>query len=141
MSYCDIDDLKEQIPEDELIGLSDDSGAGIVDVSVTARAISDADAVIDAYCQDRYTVPLGPVPAMIRRISVDIAIYNFYSRRGDAAPEIRKDRHKEAIRFLEKVSAGKIRLGAATPAQVNTSGGVDIDSNGRIFSRSKMSGF
>lgn len=141
MSYCELADLEEQISEDELIALSDDAGAGIVDVSVTARAIADADAVVDAYCQDRYTVPLTPVPAMIRRLAVDIAIYNFYSRRDDTAPEIRKDRYKEAIRFLEKVSKGEIGLGAATPAPVNTSGGVDIDSNDRIFSRSDMDGF
>ncbi len=141
MSYCALADLQEQISEDELIGLSDDDAAGVVDDSVITRAIADADAVVDAYCQDRYTVPLTPVPAMIRRISVDIAIYNLYSRRGDSAPDVRQDRYKEAVRFLEKVSAGKIGLGAATPAPVNTSGGVDIDSNDRIFSRSKMAGF
>ena len=141
MSYCDIDDLQEQISEDELIGLSDDAAAGAVDDDVISRAIADADAVVDVYCHERYTVPLTPVPAMIRRVSVDIAIYNLYSRRDDSAPETRQDRYKEALRFLEKVAAGKIGLGVATPAPADTPDSIDLASNTRIFTRDKMDGF
>jgi len=141
MPYCDLDDLQEQISENALIGLSDDDAVGVVDDSVISRAIADADTVIDAHCQGRYTVPLTPVSDMIRSVSVDIAIYNLYSRRDDLAPEIRKDRYKEAMRFLEKVSAGKIGLGAATPAPSNTIGSVEITNADRIFSREKMNGF
>jgi len=140
MPYCTQDDILEQIDEAVLIQLTDPLGAAIDD-DVVSRAIEDADATIDSYCQDRYSVPLDPVPAKARQISVDIAIYNLYSRRGDTAPEVRKDRHKEAIRWLEKVNKGDIKLGAATPASINTSGSVNISSNDRIFDREKMSGF
>jgi len=140
MAYSVQDDILDQLDEDALIQLTDPDGVAIDDDKVT-RAIADADATIDAYCQGRYTVPLSPVPAKIRQISVDIAIYNLYSRRDDTAPDIRIERHKEAIRFLEKVSEGKINLGAATPAATNTRDTVDITSNERIFDRDKMSGF
>lgn len=140
MAYSTQDDILEQIDEAVLIQLTDPDGAAI-DADVVTRAIEDADATIDSYCQGRYTVPLSPVPDKIRQISVDIAIYNLFSRRGDAAPEVRKDRHKEAVRFLERVSDGKIKLGAATPAQSNTPDTVNISSNDRIFDRDKMSGF
>jgi len=140
MPYSIQDDILEQIDESILIRLTDPSGAAIDDGVVT-RAIEDADATIDSYCQGRYTVPLSPVPDKIRQVSVDIAMYNLFSRRGDAAPEVRKDRHKEAIRFLERVADGKITLGAATPAQSNTPDTVNISSNDRIFDRDKMSGF
>jgi len=140
MPYSIQDDILEQIDESILIQLTDPDGAAI-DEDVVTRAIEDADATIDSYCQGRYTVPLSPVPDKIRQISVDIAMYNLFSRRGDAAPEVRKDRHKEAIRFLERVSDGKITLGAATPAQSNTPDTVNISSNDRIFDRDKMSGF
>ncbi len=112
-----------------------------IDEAIVTRATADADATIDAYCQGRYTVPLSPVPPKIRQVSVDIAIYNLYSRRDDTAPEIRKDRYKEAIRFLEKVAEGKIELGAATPVPTTSGNAVDIDNEDRIFSRTKMSGF
>jgi phage gp36-like protein len=140
MAYSDQDDILEQIDEAVLIQLTDPSGTAI-DEDVVSRAIEDADATIDSYCQGRYTAPLNPAPAKVRQISVDIAIYNLFSRRADTAPDVRKDRYKEAIRWLEKVNKGDISLGAATPAATNTRDTVDISSNDRIFDRDKMSGF
>lgn len=141
MAYCTQDDILDQLDEAVLIQLTDDAGVGAADADKVIKAIEDADATIDAYCQGRYTIPLSPVPNKIRQVSADIAIYNLFSRRGDAAPETRKDRHKEAIRFLEKVSEGRIKLGAATPAPSNTPDTVNISSKTRIFDRDKMSGF
>lgn len=141
MAYCVQTDIVNQLDTTTLIQLTDDAGAGAVDATVVTRAIADADATIDAYCQGRYTVPLSPVPVKIRQVSVDIAIYNLFSRRDDTAPETRKDRHKEAIRFLERVADGKIDLGAATPAPATTGNAVDIANEDRIFTRTKMTGF
>jgi len=141
MAYSTKDDVLDQLDEETLIQLTDDDNAGLVDNDKVTRAIADADATVDAYCQGRYTVPLDPVPNKIRQVSVDIAIYNLYSRRDDTAPETRKDRHKEAIRFLEKVADGKIDLGTATPAPETTGNAADIDYNERIFSRDKLKGF
>jgi phage gp36-like protein len=141
MTYSIQSDIVDQLDEDSLIQLTDDEDAGEVNEGRVAKAIADADATINAYCQGIYMIPLDPVPDKIRQISVDIAIYNLFSRRGDTAPDIRIERHKEAIRFLEKVADGRISLGAATPAPVNTRDTVNILSNDRIFDRSKMSGF
>lgn len=142
MAYSDQDDILEQLEEAVLIGLTDDANTKKIDDAKVTRAIVDADATIDSYCQGRYTIPLSPAPDKIRQVSVDIAIYNLYSRRDDTCPEMRKDRYKDAIRFLEKVAEGKkIALGASTPAAVNTGNSVDIDYNDRIFTRDKMSGF
>ncbi len=141
MAYCIQDDILNQLEESALIELTDDENTGAVVDAVVARAITDADATIDAYCQGRYSVPLSPVPEKIRQVSVDIAIYNLYSRRGDVVPEVRKDRYREAVRFLEKVAEGKITLGAATPGPTNTENTVSIDGSDRIFTRDKMAGF
>lgn len=140
MSYSEKSDILEQLDEDILIQLTDDNDAGIVDDDVVTRAIADADATIDVYCQGRYTVPLNPVPDKIRQTSVNIAIYNLYARR-KGAPEDRKDRYKDEIRFLEKVAKDEIKLGTATPAPTDTGGSVDIDQSDRIFTRDKMKGF
>jgi phage gp36-like protein len=141
VAYCTIDDIRDQLDEQKLIQLTDDDQSGAVDEAHVTKAITDADATVDAYCQRRYTVPLTPVPAKINAIGVDLAIYNLYSRRDDTIPDLRKDRQKEAIRFLEKVSEGKIELGASTPAPTNTGNTADITYNDRIFTRSKMRGF
>jgi len=141
MSYSAKADILNQLDEPTLIELTDDAGAGEVDDDIVTRAIADADATIDAYCQGRYEVPLDATPDKIRQISVDIAIYNLYSRRDDTAPDTRKDRYKDAIRFLEKVAGGEIELGAATPAPSTTGNEADIAYNDRIFDRDKMEGW
>ena len=141
MAYCTIDDIRDQLDEKKLVQLTDDNQTGAVDEDRVTKAVTDADATIDAYCQSRYTVPLTPVPAKINAVSVDLAVYNLYSRRDDTIPELRKDRYKESIRFLEKVSEGKIELGAAAPARTNTGNTVDITYNDRIFTRTKMREF
>ena len=141
MAYCTQDDILQQLDENVLVQLTDDQGLGSVNSAVVTRAIMDADAAIDAYCQGHYNVPLDPVPEMIRKLSVDISIYNLYSRRADSVPENRLERYKNAIRFLEKVAAGQITLGASTPAPESTGNSVDIDQNDRIFTRDKLGGF
>ncbi|PKN35648.1 MAG: DUF1320 domain-containing protein [Deltaproteobacteria bacterium HGW-Deltaproteobacteria-19] len=118
MAYSTQTDIEEQVSQAELIELTDDTGAGSVDTSAVARAIADADAEIDGYCGARYTVPFSPAPAMIRKLSVDIAVYNLFSRRSNLKmPEDRQKRYDNAVRFLRDVSRGLISLGADAPAE------------------------
>ena len=139
--YSTLTDMTEQIPEEELIALTDDADTGSVDTSVTDRAVADADSEIDGYCGRRYGVPLSPVPTIIRKFSVDIAIYNLFSRR-QGAPEDRRTRYKDAVKFLENVARGLISLGAddpdATPSDAQKP---KISFSDRIFSRDKMQGY
>ncbi|MFA5753990.1 MAG: DUF1320 domain-containing protein [Patescibacteria group bacterium] len=138
MSYCATDNIKDRIGENALIQLTDDLGDGVVNEDIANAAITEADATIDAYCQKYYTVPLSPVPAKITELSVDIAVYNLYSRRDLALPDIRKDRYNAAIKFLEKVAEGKIELGSSSVSPANASNDVDIESGTRKFTRTKM---
>ena len=112
MAYSTKSDILDQLDEVSLIQLTDDVGTGAVDDEKVEKAISAADAKINAYCQNRYSIPLTPVTGVIVDMSVDIAIYRLYSRRADTIPEIRKDNYKDAIRFLERVSDGKVELGS-----------------------------
>ena len=118
MAYSTQTDLEEQISQADLIELTDDAGSGSVDTSALARAIADADAEIDSYCGSRYTMPFSPVPVIIRKCSVDMAIYHLLSRRAiDKLPEERLKRYDNAIRFLRDVSRGLISLGADAPGE------------------------
>ena len=110
MAYCTLDDLQEKVSEDVLIELTDDEDAGSIDTSRTDRAISDAESEIDAYCAGRYKVPLDPVPGIIRKFCVDIAVYNLFQRRSGATDERQRD-YKNAIAFMQNVAAGKASLG------------------------------
>ena len=137
--YCTLDDIKEQISEDELIQLSDDENTGTVDTAAIDRAIADADAEINGYCVERYTVPFDPVPDLIRKYCVDISIYNLLSRR-QGADEDRLARYKNAIRFLEKVAKGIVSLGVNAPAETSQDTvSVTTSKSDRIFSTGRAS--
>lgn len=141
MSYCTQDDILEQLDEDVLIQLTDDDNVGVVDDDVVTRAIADADALIDSYCGTRCPVPFSTVPDIIRKLSVEIAIYHLYGRRR-GAPEDRQKRYDDAVKFLENVSKKLVSLGADDPdAPPSDTNKPDIESNTRIFTRDKMSGF
>jgi len=141
VAYSAEADILEQLDEDILIQLTDDVDAGVVDDDAVTRAIADADSEIDAYCGKRYSVPFSTVPPRVRKLSVDIAIYDLYARR-KGAPEDRKTRYENAIRFLKDVAKGVATLGEddpdGSPAEANTP---DIDQSDRIFTRDKMKGF
>lgn len=141
MAYATLEDLLDQISEQDLTDLTDDTGAGAIDQDKVARAIADADAEIDAYCGVRHLVPLSPVPAVIRKLSVDLALYNLFARRG-IVPEDRKDRRDQALIFLRLVGSGKVTLGAddpdSTPSQADDP---VVSCQDRVFSRTSLKGW
>jgi len=110
MAYCTEDDIKKQLPENKLIELTDDDGDGVVDTGVVDKAIADADAEIDTYLSGRYTVPLSPAPAIVNKVSVDISIWNLFSRR-QVADEVAKERYRAAVDLLKLIAKGDVSLG------------------------------
>ena len=142
MPYATQADIEAQLSLDELVQLTDDEGLGEVNYGRITRAISDADEEIDGYLQSRMAVPISPAPGIIRKTSVDISIYNLFSRRGDVIPEIRKDRYDNAVKFLVKVAEGKIGLGAQDPAgNPPDVSGVSYTGPGQVFTSDKLGRF
>ncbi|MCL4514146.1 MAG: DUF1320 domain-containing protein [Firmicutes bacterium] len=141
--YCIVDDLLKKIPQAVLVKLTDDAGTGAIDQTKVDDAMIDAANEIDSYCRSRYPVPFNPVPGIIKKLALDIALYNLFSRRGfeEGSPDkIIADRYKAAIELLEKIARGLVSLGdsgnAPPPPQ-----GVDISNPPRRFSRPKLEGF
>ncbi len=78
-------------------------------------AIAYAGQLIDGYLRGRYTVPLQPVPELVKRLAVDLAVFHLYSRRFELdMPQTMVDRRKEIIRLLEQIQQGKVLLGIET---------------------------
>lgn len=141
MPYCTLADLKNQADESILIQLTDDEDTGEVVTSVTDQAIADAGAEIDGYCGQRYDLPFDPVPVLVRKMAVDIALYNLHGRRPDSLPEERADRYKQAVAFLRDVAKGTATLGVNDPSDPEDSNAPRIVSATRIFSRNSMRGW
>lgn len=140
MAYCTQADILKQITEDQLIQLTDDSDAGVVDTAIVADAIAAADAIIDGYCAQRYTVPFGTTPSIINEISVTVALYKLFTRRAHAMPDLRKEQYDNVIKMLKDIEAGRISLGVPAPTS-NPDRKGEYDGNDRLFTRDDMKGF
>lgn len=134
MAYCTQTDLLNLIAEDQLAGLTAETGE-TPDSDIVSDAITQADAEIDSYLGVRYSLPLSSTPEVIKNLSVDITIYNLYCRR-DLCPDIRLKRYQAAIRWLENLAKGLVELnidGVEVSAGAQTT--MDVDCQDRVFSR------
>ncbi len=147
--YCTLDDLKGQVSEGVIITLTDDEGNGPATLAEATpemivridKAIENAASEINGYCQARYPVPFNPVPDFVRKLAIDVALYNLFSRRGyneDSADKQIYDRYKTAVKTLENIAKGLVTLGVPQPTPSTE---VEISSSPRIFSRTKMEAF
>jgi phage gp36-like protein len=142
MGYCTLADVKKYIPEAAIIQLTDDDDTGEINETNVTEAIAAADAEIDAYCAGRYTVPFETAPDQIKKLSVDIAIYNLYKRKVETIPEAKKDSYNNATRMLKDLSTGKASLLVGTEEVADT-GGPECTktADDRIFSKEKLDNF
>ena len=116
MPYCTLNDIKDQIPEANIIQLTDDEGLDEVNQERVDKAISVAGSVIDGYLRGRYSLPLENVPELIKTIAIDIAVYKLYERRLELEmPETMVNRYKNAVKTLEQIQKGIIKLGIESP--------------------------
>jgi phage gp36-like protein len=136
MAYSTPEDIELAISKVAVTRLSDDRAQAPND-AVVARAIADADALIDSYVSTGgYVVPFpsdsGPVP--IRKCSVDIAVYNLYARNAEemGTENVRRRNYENAIAFLQKIAEGSARLNAEMVTSEST-GAIRFVAGKRIF--------
>ncbi|MDL2320768.1 DUF1320 domain-containing protein [Desulfosarcina sp. OttesenSCG-928-B08] len=135
MAYSSLVAIQDKLPDDTLLRLTDDENGNVIVIDRINSAISWADGWIDAYIGKRHTLPLKTVPMVLESISVDLAIYRLYLRRGNV-PEDIEFAYKEAISFLKDVSTGKASLGEEDPDGTPASSEAPrITSDRRLFSR------
>lgn len=131
MSYATKQDMINRFGAEELIQLTDESGAGDIDDDMLDRAFADADADINGYLAGRYAVPLANTPPVVTRLACEIARYHLYNK---AAPETVAQRYKDAIRTLEGIAKGLIGIGLdALGAPIAPSGAPEFNAPERVF--------
>jgi phage gp36-like protein len=141
-AYCTLDDIKKTLPEAAIIQLTDDDDLGYLDEIKVNEAIAAADAEIDTYCAARYTVPFETAPAQIKKLSIDIAIYNLYKRKVETVPEAKKDSYNNAVRMLKDISAGKAALMVGTEEVADLGGPESTTSvDDKIFTKTRLDNF
>lgn len=144
MAYCTQADISMILNSSTLIALTDQDDPPVtIDATVVAWAITSADNLINSSLAGSYTVPLATTPALVKDISVDLAIYNLYARRPETGmvPDLMVTRYKDRLKQLNQIVEGVIAfpdLVTGTPAG---SYKVNKSSTDRIFSSSFMDNY
>jgi phage gp36-like protein len=121
MPYCtQADIINLELPEKDLILLTDDPGLGSVTTAMVTAAIAKADAEIDAYCQSSYTVPFGTVPTIVTGWSATLSAFNLYRNR--PKPTTLVDRYNKVMSWLSAVAKGERAIPGVTESSYSQPG-------------------
>lgn len=113
MAYSTQADVINQLPEEHVGHLTNDTDGNSINSTVLSSAIEFADSLIDSYLRGKHSVPFTTAPPLIKHISVDLAVWRLYSRRN--IPWLDEDTsynyiRKEAIKQLEEIRKGVILI-------------------------------
>jgi len=97
------------LPEEVLIALTDDEGAGSVNANRAEASVISAGAVVDAALSKLYDVPFASPPELVKKLTRDLAVHELYARAGSLPDEV-KSAHDEALELLGKVASGTFNL-------------------------------
>lgn len=142
MGYCELEDIEKYLDPDQVMDLSDDDNDEVPDPAVIAEVIAAADADLDSYLGNRYTVPFSPpVPVIVRKLSARMAIHYLYLRRKEAMiPDKWVDDYNNLLEMLREIARGEISIGVpsvGTVTDVSYSKGKDE----ATFTFEKLKGF
>lgn len=140
--YATLQDMQDVFGQAELIKLTDRDRRGEIDQVVVGKSLARAASEIDSYIGGRYALPLTPsiVPEALRDRCCDIARYKLCGSGGVQLTDDIRLRYEDAIRYLEKVASGVIRLGPGEAGSARTNNAARFVSGGRQFGRDKTHG-
>ena len=144
MSYATVQDMINRYPNRDLVQLTnEDPTATTVNNAPITQALADASAEIDGYIEGRFTLPLIDPPAVLNRLTTDIAMYRMQSLRPLHDLEDARKRYEDAVAMLAKVGAGELTLGLSADGQEPPIAGVveSVQGPNRVFTRKKMRGY
>lgn len=140
MTYATQSDMEERFGSTELAQRTDRAAGVVIDATVLARALADADAEINGYLATRYTLPLPSTPVVLVRMACDLARYRLFD---DGVPETVRVRYQDAVSLLKRLSSGEVQLAGIAPvAAVGGAGNaVATHTPDRVFGRSQLAGY
>ncbi|MFZ4221394.1 gp436 family protein [Enterobacter ludwigii] len=111
MGYATYQDMVDYFGEREVRLISDRGNTGTANIIVIEDGLRTADGEIDSFIAGRYSLPLRETPRVLVGIACDIARYRLTGTERIESSVV-LERYRMAIRYLEKVAAGSVTLGA-----------------------------
>ena len=147
MAYIALQDLLDELGEDILVQLTDDSDTGEISEAVIAKAIASAEGTFESYIRTRYSLPV-PATQLVKSRILDLAVYQLYRKRAtfdDGVFKVKKTAYDETISLLRDIQKGLAALDvpAAEETIESPASGDEILTNkfNTKFSDTKLSGF
>ena len=136
-------DLKNTLPEERLIDLTDDERLGQANMDRVNECIRDACAEFDSYAGVKYSVPIAAATDEVKRVCKKLWICHMYERRPGNIPEDIRLLREQMTRTLRDISDGKKTLGIDPPPAAPATGSPETNKteNDRVFTRDKLKGF
>ena len=103
--YATPEDIRARYKEVYLI-LAGKDAEGRPDTAAVEQALAEAASEIDAILGTRFAVPVSPVPPVLRRIAVDLAV-GALPRTGATEASMYERRARDARDLLDKLAAGE----------------------------------
>ena len=135
MAYCTLNDLKNMLPETELIQLTDDEKLGVVNSGRVDAAIAEASATVDVFARrGGYAVPMTDT-ALALGLARTLAIYNLMLRR-NVVPKNWQTAYDQATGVLKEIAKG-----TANAADKGAAGEACRDDRSAVFNDEDLAGF
>jgi phage gp36-like protein len=144
VSYATAQDVINRYPNRDLVQLTnEDPTATTVNDAPITQALADASAEIDGYIEGRFALPLTDPPAVLNRLTTDIAMYRLQSLRPLHDLEDARRRYEDAVAMLRQVAAGELTLGLSADGKEPPLAGAVETTRGpnRVFNRRRLKGY
>ena len=145
MSYATVTDLELRLGKQTVIELTNPkTRADSINVSVAEAAIADAVGIIDSYIGQRVSLPLAIVPALVKTLTIDLAVYYLKVKLGNTGKSDNGTNklYDDADKHLQRFANGETSLGLSIPeddpTDNQTSHHAEISSEERQFTRTTM---
>ena len=139
MPYATQQDIVDRYGADALYVAADRNNDNVIDTAAVDRALTDATDEINTYVGARYQLPLNPVPSVLLRLCVDIALYRLSP--GAALTEEKRLRYDDVMALLRGIAKGTATLGISDGSEAQTTAGdAELISNPRRYTRETMGG-
>ena len=106
MAYLTKAEYLERFDETETINLTDPDGAAVNDTRLNDALQAGSD-MVDSYAAKRYTLPLSPVPVIVKDMVADLARERLFTLHPNDEVTARADR---ARAWLKDLSRGVVEL-------------------------------
>ena len=137
--FANLADMQARFEERDLLQLSDDANTGAINTASIDAKLESADALIVGYVARRHRDTAQFAGSVILR---DIACdYAFYLLWRSDAPDWVMDRKKAAMRQLEQIAAGTLKLDQGEEEAAPRPGQILTSSDPQRFGRDNLRGY